>query len=81
MIDPVNQAIKVISDHLGVPSSEIALDSHLIDDLNTNSLERADLFSVLEQKFKIHIPLEESLKFQTVGDIIVFLKDSFLSVS
>lgn len=66
---------KIVSEHIGVEESEISLDSHLQDDLNSDPLSMADLVVSLEDAFKLNIPSEDSLKFATVGDIVDYITD------
>lgn len=45
----------VISDQLGVDSSEIKMDSSFIDDLGADSLDVVELVMALEEEFEIEI--------------------------
>lgn len=68
--------IKVVSKYLGVDESEISLESHLRDDLNSDPLSLADLVVSLEDEFKISIPSEDSQKFIKVGDIVDYVSEA-----
>lgn len=57
---------------MGVGEKEIAVSSHLTQDLNASSLEIADLIAKLEEAFAVKVPKDEASQFLTVGDIITF---------
>ncbi len=65
----------IISTHLGVDPAEVKEGSYLQDDLNADQLSLADLAVTLEEEFKIKIPSEDLLKFNTVGDIITYISE------
>lgn len=69
------QVIDIISQHLGVSKGQIRLADHLENDLNATRIEIADLIVVFEDKFKIHIPKEESIKLHTVEGFITYIAD------
>lgn len=71
---------KLIAEQLGVESDQITTDSHFQDDLNADPLSLADLVVSIEEEFKIKIPQEELIKFNTVGDIVNFLTDNMAEV-
>lgn len=66
---------QLISEQFGVESDSVQESSHLQDDLNAEPLSIADLMVILEDKFKIKIPQEDIMKFNTVSDIVDFVED------
>lgn len=66
---------ELISEQFGVEKDAVEKSSHLQDDLNADPLGISDLVVSLEGKFKIKIPQEEIVKFNTVSDIVDFLED------
>ena len=66
---------KIISNQLGVAPEEIELKSHLKDDLNADPLSIGDLVTSIESEFKINVPQEEVINFQTVEDIVNYISD------
>lgn len=72
------QVKKLISDHFGVAENEIQSSSHFQDDLNADPLSIADFVVSLEDKFKLKIPQEEIIKFNTVQDVVEFLEDQVI---
>ncbi len=65
----------LVSAQLGIEEEEVHSDSHLQDDLNADPLGIADLVVSIEDKFKIKIPQESVVKFNTVSDIVDFIED------
>jgi acyl carrier protein len=70
----------IIGEQLGVDPVTVTPESHFQDDLNADPLSIADLVVNIEEQFKLKIPQEELVKFQTVGDIANFLNDNMAEV-
>lgn len=70
-----NEVKTLISQQFGIEKEKINSDSHFQDDLNTDPLEILDLIVSIEEKFKIKIPQENIVKFNTVSDIVEFIED------
>ena len=68
-----NQLKEVLED-LGLPDTEITLDSNLIKDLGLDSLDIADLGFRLELKFDVHIDEMVFEKMHTVADVLALLE-------
>ncbi|GHV11910.1 acyl carrier protein [Fibrobacterales bacterium] len=64
----------VILDKLDVKEDQIVDGASFTTDLGADSLDRTELIMGLEDEFKVEIPDTESTKFNTVGDVIAFLK-------
>ena len=64
---------KAISDQLGISVENINLNSHLIDDLDADSLDIVELTMELEEQFECLISTEEADNLQTVGDLVKWL--------
>ena len=72
----ITEEVKIlISQHLGIEKEKINSESHLQDDLNADPLGISDLIVSIESKFKIKIPQESIVKFNTVSDIVEFIED------
>lgn len=71
---------KIIADQLGVDRESVVPGASLIDDLNAEPTDLAELLSYIEKEFstpkhKIEISDEEIERIITVQDIIEVLKD------
>ena len=67
--------IELISEHFGIPVSEIDPQMELKKDLNATDLEIADLFQMIEHEFKLTISHEDLVEIQTVSDLISYIND------
>ncbi|MBQ2770774.1 MAG: acyl carrier protein [Clostridia bacterium] len=65
---------EIIANQLGIDPETIKMESRLVDDLKTDSLDIVELIMDLEQEFDKQIPDEELPKIQTVADIISYLE-------
>lgn len=60
----------VIAQHLGLDKDKLSPDSDLIDDLNLQTLELADIAAILSEKFGADIDPQESIQWRSVLDVI-----------
>lgn len=72
-MDLEQRVIKLIADHLGVPTSDIPRTASLLDDL-TDSLTVVELMMTMEEEFDMEIADEDATKMNTVGDVIDYLQ-------
>ncbi|WNY66125.1 acyl carrier protein [Borreliella andersonii] len=64
----------IISEQLDKKEDEITLDSRFVEDLNADSLDIYELLYLLEEAFDDKIPENEANEFETVGDVVDFIK-------
>lgn len=64
----------IVEENLGAPEKPITLDTHIIDDLNADSLDLVELIMAVEEAFDITIDDSEAEHLMTVGDIIRFIE-------
>ncbi len=67
------QVKDMLVNELSLKPGDITLDAELVNDLNINSLELADLVLMCEEKFNISIDDAEIHNFITVRDIVDYL--------
>ena len=65
---------EIIAEELSVSKEEIALETHLQDDLGADSLDAVELVMTIEEEFEIAIPDDETQNLKTVGDIVRFVE-------
>ena len=65
----------IIVEQLGVDPVQIQLNTHLMKDLEADSLDAVEIIMAIEDEFEIEIPDEEAEKFQSVNDIIKYVED------
>lgn len=73
------RAIAIIAEQLRVPADKVAPKSHLMDDLNADSLDVVDLTIAIEEEFttddlELEISEDDAAEMHTVQDIINLLK-------
>ena len=64
-----NEIKEVLSDKLGIDLEDINDDSHLRNDLGTDSLDDIELIMEFEQKYNISIPYALAEEVEIVSDI------------
>lgn len=64
----------IVEENLGAPEKPITPDTHIIDDLNADSLDLVELIMAVEEAFDITIDDSEAEHLMTVGDIIRFIE-------
>jgi acyl carrier protein len=71
IVDRVKQAI---AEQLKVDIEKVVPEASFIEDLGADSLDTVELVMVLEERFGLDIPDEESQKLLTVGDAIEYIR-------
>ena len=66
---------EVLAAHLRIDASEISEDSNIVEDLNADSLDIADILMELEEQFEIEISDEDALTLKTVGDVVNYISE------
>ena len=64
----------IIAEQLGVDESEVEPETHLMKDLEADSLDAVEIIMAIEDEFDIEVPDEDAEKFQTVNDIISYVE-------
>jgi len=63
----------IVAAQMGVAADQITTETHLVNDLGADSLDRVRLALWLEDEFDLdEIPDDEVAKFQTVGDWVSY---------
>lgn len=65
----------IIVEQLGVEASQVALDTHLMKDLEADSLDAVEIIMAIEDEFDLEVPDEAAEKFQSVGDIVKYVEE------
>lgn len=68
------EIMRIIGDHLGIPSATLTLDMHIANDLGADSLDQVELIITIEERFDIKIPAEEMMKIQRISDILAYIQ-------
>jgi len=66
---------EIIIEQLNVDEDAVAMDTHLMKDLEADSLDAVEIIMALEDEYDIEIPDEDAEKFQSVSDIVKYIED------
>jgi len=65
----------IICDQLSVEESAVQMETHLMKDLEADSLDAVEIIMAIEDEFDFEVPDEDAEKFQSVGDIVKYIED------
>ena len=65
---------EIIIEQLNVEEDLITMDTHLMKDLEADSLDAVEIIMGIEDEFGFEIPDEEAEKFQTVSDLVNYVE-------
>jgi acyl carrier protein len=74
MPDVEQKVTAILTEKLGVPSSQITPDASFVKDLGIDSLDYAELVMEFEQTFDIKIPDDDAEKMQTIGQAVSYIQ-------
>lgn len=66
---------EIIVEQLGVEDDKVTMDTHLMKDLEADSLDAVEIIMAIEEEYGIEIPDEEAEKFQTVSDLVSYVEE------
>ena len=67
---------EIIVEQLGVEEDAVMMNTHLMKDLEADSLDAVEIIMAIEDEFEIEIPDEDAEKFQTIGDIARYVEEN-----
>ncbi len=70
---------ELIVDQLGVDEDSITATTHLMKDLEADSLDAVEIIMAIEDEFGFEVPDEDAEKFQVVGDIVKYVEEKMVS--
>ena len=66
---------EIIAEQLGVEEDAVKRETHLMKDLEADSLDAVEIIMAIEDEFDIEVPDEDAEKFQTVTDIVKYVEE------
>lgn len=66
----------ILSEQLDIDSSEITMDSALLEDLGADSLDVVDLVMSIEDEFNLEVSDEALEEMTTVGDAVRYIEEN-----
>ena len=73
--DTRDRVVNLIAERLDVKPDRIADETHFVNDLQSDSLDMAELVIDLEEEFNITISDEDAQTIETVGQAIQYVKE------
>jgi acyl carrier protein len=67
---------EIIVEQLGVEEDAVAMGTHLMKDLEADSLDAVEIIMAIEDEFELEVSDEDAEKFQTIGDIVRYVEDN-----
>lgn len=64
----------IIVEQLNVEASDVTMETHLMKDLEADSLDAVEIIMGIEEEFGIEVPDEDAEKFQTVADLVNYVE-------
>jgi len=74
--DAKEKVINLVAERMGVEADQITADTHFVNDLQSDSLDMAELVIDLEEEFDINISDEDAQKIETVGQAITYIEEN-----
>ncbi len=66
---------EIIVEQINASEDNITMDTHLMRDLEADSLDAVEIIMAIEDEYDIEIPDEEAEKFQSVGDLVKYVEE------
>ncbi|MCK4284279.1 MAG: acyl carrier protein [Candidatus Brocadiae bacterium] len=71
-----DKVVGLVAERMGVEPEQITEATHFVNDLQSDSLDMAELVIDLEEGFDLTISDEDAQKIETVGQAIEYIKQS-----
>ncbi|MCT4661668.1 MAG: acyl carrier protein [Tissierellales bacterium] len=65
---------EILVDELGVEEEEVTLEASIVDDLDADSLDMAQVVMALEDEFDVKVANEDLPNIKTVKDIVDYIE-------
>ncbi len=66
---------EIIVEQLGVDEASVTTSTHLMKDLEADSLDAVEIIMAIEDEFDIEVPDEDAEKFQVIADIVKYVEE------
>ncbi len=73
--DVKSKVISLVAERMGVEADQVNENTHFVNDLQSDSLDLAELVIDLEEEFNLTITDEEAQKLQTVGEAVAYIEE------
>lgn len=69
--------LKIVGDHLGIPSTTISINDHIMNDLGADEYDQLELIMTVEELFRVQIDKDKVSRVKTIGNIVSLLEELF----
>lgn len=77
MGDDIGQrVVNLVAERMGVEPDQITEGTHFVNDLQSDSLDMAELVIDLEEEFDLSISDEDAQKIETVGQAVKYIEEN-----
>ena len=73
--DVTKRVFALVAERMDVEEAQITEDTHFVNDLQSDSLDMAELVIDLEEEFDLDISDEQAQKIETVGQAVMHIKE------
>ena len=67
---------EIIVEQLGVDEDSITASTHLMKDLEADSLDAVEIIMAIEDEFELEIPDEQAEQFQLVSNLVKYVEEN-----
>jgi acyl carrier protein len=67
---------EIVVEQLGIDEDDVTMNTHLMKDLEADSLDAVEIIMAIEDEFDIEVSDEDAEKFQMIGDIVKYVEDN-----
>jgi len=68
-----SKVVNLVAKRMGVEPDQITMETHFVNDLQSDSLDLAELVIDLEEEFDLTISDEDAQKIETVGQAVDYI--------
>jgi acyl carrier protein len=72
--DTLDRVMRITRNHLGVPLEAVFPEASFVDDLEADSLDKAELMIAFEEAFQVEIPQAKAEHITTVQNAVDFIE-------
>ena len=66
---------EIIMEQLSVEEDAVTMDTHLMKDLEADSLDAVEIILAIDDDFVIEVPDEDAEKIQSVADLVKYIEE------
>jgi acyl carrier protein len=72
----MDRVVNLVAERMGVEPDQLTAETHFVNDLQSDSLDMAELVIDLEEEFDLTISDEEAQKIETIGQAAEYIRQN-----